>query len=253
MKLLGGFLNTNKQTDGCVCGNNYYTLPLKGGDEFYLIVENEDRAINTNLPYMLVATYGTRKIYRFIISEIDALRTNNILNWGGYTVNIATLCYSIIEEFCGVAVQDLCTTPFAFGQTCFRYADCYDSVLEWQQKYLWYPSSSNYFAFKQRLPIRLTKPQAKIEGIKTYQKSSGTVLRIGKIRQYIEYTLETDFMPEIFHRQLVEVLTTARNLKINNKSIEFAGDYQIDWQSKQDCFAKATCKIIEKIGSPINC
>ncbi len=75
----------------------------------------------------------------------------------------------------------------------------------------------------------------------------------GKIRTYIEYTLETEFMPEVFHRQLIEVLTKAKNMKINGKNIEFAGDYQIDWNNKNDCFARASCKIIEQQGNPINC
>jgi hypothetical protein len=252
MKLIGGFLNT-EQVD-CDCKQSRYILPIAGGDEFFLIVEDEDRDINVNLSYTLVATYGRYKIYRFAATENTALRNNNRLNWGRPDVNIESFCSTVIGDFCSTVVEGFCTPiPFAFGHTCFRYADCYDSVLEWQERYEWYPLSGNYFAFKQRLPIRIYQPQPRIEGVKTYQKSSGTVLRTGKIRTYIEYTLETDFLPEIFHRQLVGVLTSGKNLKINGREVEFGGDYQINWERKQDCFARATCKIIEKTGLAIKC
>jgi len=252
MNLIGGFLNTEQAR--CDCSQSRYVLPLSGGDEFFLILENEDRDINTNIPYTLVATYGTRKIYRFSISENTALQNNNRLNWGGFDRNINEFCWLVVEDFCLSAIEDFCVPiPSVFGQTCFRYADCYDSVLEWQERYSWYPLNGNYFAFKQRLPIRIYQPQPRIEGVKTYQKSSGAVLRTGKIRTYMEYTLETDFLPEIFHRQLVGVLTSGKNLKINGREVEFGGDYQIGWERKQDCFARATCKIIEKSGLAIKC
>jgi len=252
MKLIGGFLNENKLAP-CNCKPNMYVLPLVAGDEFFLIVEDENRAINTNFAYTLVGVFGNKKIYKFSVSALQALSTSNQLNWGGFARNINFYCTTPVGDYCETTIADLCFEPFEFGQTCFRPADCYDSVLEWGQKYGWYPNNGGRFDFRQRLPIRLFQPQPKIDGVKTYQKSSGLVVRTGKVRSYVEYTLETEFMPENFHRRLVEVLTRSVYLKIDGKLVEFAGDYQINWERKNDCFARATCKIIEKTGLPTQC
>lgn len=247
MKLLAGFLNTEKT---CGCNKNYYVLPVKEGDCFYLVVEDEIGALASSFAFMLLAVYGNKKIYQFCVNSVSvATNPNNFLTW---QKNISFYCSggSPVDDYCQDSIEALCES---FDPTCFQYADRYDSLLEWEQKFAWYPLNNGWFYFAQRLRIRLTKPQPKIEGLKTYQKSSGVVLRTGRLKRYVEYTLETDFLPELFHRQLLEVLSNGRNLKINGKEVEFAGDYQIDWQSKQDCFAKATCKIIEKEGSPVRC
>lgn len=246
MELIAGFLNDDKNS--CTCDNCYYVLPIKQGDIFYIIIKNEDTPPNIEgITYVLEATYADYKVYKFTATA--ALPSDIQIQFGGQARPISALCDVTIAEMCDWTIAEMCTYPQVFGCTCFRYNDCDDSILEWQQKYSWYPLNSGYFQFKQRLPIRIHKPLPKTDGVDSYQKSNGEVVKTGKTSRYYEYVMEIDHLPFAFHRQLEELLQSAVNLKINGKDIIFGGDYVIDWQNKNDCFAKATCKIIQKINS----
>jgi hypothetical protein len=243
IQLLGGFLNTEKK--GFCCGRGAYKMPIQVGDTFYVLVKGQSDFVfeaDSRFTFELVGDYLVfdTKIYLVTVQNIETI-ANEGVNFSKANF-IGELCGNTISENCGTFISDLCKVK-AFGNTCYYASSCYEAVLEWEMKY----DFAGFFALSQRLPIRIYNPNPKIDGIKTYQKSNGTILKTGKVRAYYEYTLETEYMPELFHRQLLNVLAEGRNLKIGGIEVEFGGEYQINW-TKNNCLARATCKMIEKKG-----
>ena len=251
IRLVSGFLNTEKSKN-CDCASEY-RLPIKIGDIiWFLVSDNVGSSFNYNLVFdarfanPLFTQYfdGSSIAYRIYTLQVVAYTPV-----GRRGINFTSTTPALIEDYCGAPMSNYCSIPLEelcfpsiFGTTCFVPAGCDEQVFKWTVNV-----ANNNLNLSQRLPVRLQNPQAKVDGIKTYQKSNGQVLRTGRARAYYEYALETDYMPELFHRQLLETLILRKNLIVNDKEVDFGGDYRIDF-NRLSCKHRASCKMIEKAG-----
>lgn len=255
-QIVAGFFNTQiNQTlanNACDCCDGAYSMPFKEGEALSVFVQDslgfadfgdfelpEGLIEDANEPYTQPS--ATLRIYAFFFVGTARNSRLGFRMMSNTPKPISTLCGLPLSDLCSYAINKLCNLPLS-GTTCFYVAGCYESIFTYNKKI-----ENTTYSITQRLPIRVYNPQPKIDGIKTYQKTNGAIMRTGRARLTYEYTLETDYMPDLFHRQLLEVLMSSENIVINGKNYTFGGDYQINY-AKNSKIMRATCKMIENQG-----
>lgn len=244
MEIVGGFLNSIIDAD-CTCKASY-KLPFKEGEYFDVVVKNrENPAILDGFSWEIIDTQGVFEVIRFTPIEGDLQGSITF----GEINTLQSLCEApSIQSLCGDPLASFCGEVFDFGVSCFSLSNCFDMLLEYELKFSW-----GWVQLRQRLPIFYTNMQPKTNNVKVYQSTSGVARRVGRLQTYYEYTLKTDLVTDEFHKMLNQILLQGRNIKINGKDFDFAGDYDIKTEQDDFCLRMATCKLIEKAGLQLNC
>lgn len=245
MEIIAGFLNSNI-ADSCGC-NEPYLLPFKTNEYFDVVVKDRVKpALLDGFTWEVLDTQGDYEVIRFT----PIATTEGNISFGDEVLTLQGICDLGVNlsAFCGQPLASLCEVILDFGLTCFKEADCYSSLFEYTMKFDWGDVN-----LRQRLPIYLTNMQPVTNNVKQYQATNGQNIRIGRIQTYFEYTLKTDFMQDIFHEMLVNILTKGKNLKINGVFVDFNGSYDIKEVPDTYCKRPATCKVIKSQGLAINC
>jgi hypothetical protein len=245
MEIVGGFLNGIIPNTACSC--HRYSLPFRAGESFDIVVKNREYdAVLEGFSFSVLATHDDYEVIRF--TPLANVQEGSIF-FGLVERPINLLCGTVIEDYCTVAISEYCLPLYESGITCFHLnTDCYSMFLEYELKFSW-----GWQALKQRLPIYYTNMQAKTNNVKIYQSTSGIARRVGRLQTYYEYTLKVDLVTDEFHKMLHKIFLQGRNIKINGKSYDFGGDYDIKTEQDDFCVRMATCKIVEKNGLKLNC
>lgn len=155
--------------------------------------------------------------------------------------SIQDLCSEPVSSLCDGTIESYCID--SLGHVCF-YESKEGALLE-GAVYI----EGTLLHVKQRLPLERVSLAYRFEGGALYHTLTGEVVNIGSRRRRTEEVFKTDFLPESFHEQLVEVLET-QAVKVNGVDYEFAGEYETNLTPGG---VLAKIKLVRKYNKPIKC
>lgn len=212
------------------------SLPAQPGDEFDVIVSGSFVVDAPGISYSTSA-WGSATRFSCTIVSLPARFELFLFK------NIDELCNAPVSSMCDSAIESYYRDSDSLGHVCFYESP--EGVLLDGAVYI----DGILLQVKQRLPLERVSLAFRFEGGALYHTLSGEVVNIGSRRRRVEEVFKTDFLPESFHEQLLEILET-QAVKINGLDYEFAGEYEMNL-TPAGVLGKV--KLVRKYNKPIKC